>query len=89
LAKKSGMGADSYKDDRFMPADVCNPANEQEIAPDMAFAMSLPFAHHGVIPPLGRERPLVGDEHHHRRFEPNEVEPTGVREALPRGKSLV
>lgn len=59
-----GSRAHEYNCATF-PNTVVDLVDQQEIAPDMAFPMAAPIGTQGVIPPLGAQRCVIGDDQKH------------------------
>ena len=52
---------------------LVNLVNQQKVAADVALSMVGPIAFQAVIQPLGAKGRIIGDQHHHRFFEPHQV----------------
>ena len=69
-----GVGAGSYKDNSAALARrVVHFIDQQEIATDMAFAVSGPLALERMVEPFGAERCVIGDQQQHRLLEAIEI----------------
>ena len=78
------MGADPGKiDGTARPVRVVEAIDQEEITTDVAFPVARPRASERVIPPVGTERRLIGDEKEHDRLQPIHIVSAGTREPLP------
>lgn len=84
LVEEVSMGAGSNKDDgAAFSGCLVQFVDQQEVAADMAFPVSGPFAFQGVIKPLRTQGRVVSDQQQHRFLEAIEVVPSRPRQPLP------
>lgn len=77
------MGARAHEHHQAVLGGVVEPVDQQEVAADVAFAVTAPVAGERVVQPLRPERAVIGDQVHHGLLEPAHVVAAGVRQALP------
>jgi hypothetical protein len=74
FVEKVRVGPGANEDDLAGFAAIINSIGKQEIAADVAFAMSLPRPFERVVKPLRSKRGLVGYQQQHGFFEPVHIE---------------
>jgi len=75
--------ARAHESDDFVQCLAIEAIDQEEIAANVAFAMSRPRAGQSVIQPLRSQRAVIGDEQYHPFLETLQVEASGVRKSLP------
>src|SRR5271165_5623046 len=83
LFEQVRVRARAHKSDDFVRRLAIKAIDQEEIATNVAFAMSRPLAGQNVIQPLRSQRAVIGDEQYHQFLEALQVEASGVRKSLP------
>ena len=73
LFEQVRVGAGAHEDNRASATAVIDPICQQEIAADVALAMTFPIASQGMIAPFRTEGAIVRDQQQHDRLEPIHV----------------